>query len=547
MKFFTKYFTACKFYGEPLALILAVNVLVYLFFGCYFEGYEGLISALVHGTYTQHAVHDWDFDIHFLQLPLYAMVNRHFDNIQVHGIVMVVYNWLALTLFGLVLFRILKLNLKRYHFLLFVLLYAIASVDSIINLSLNRIIIYSIFSILAFVESRRWEGKEINLLGWGLIAISVFYISMIKGEVAALSCFIFIGLSIALGKFNKYQLLPLGIAIFVSAGYLFYLNNYSSEAKQVYFYKEFDFMDRNNVAYEKLTALEKREVALMRDYQMVDKQHLTFDFYDHISKEKHSVVQSLLSGVNKDNYLHTLSVARPNFNIAKRFILFCLIMGVLLLISLPVGRIKWMIWIILILLFPITICLYLAIPVNFLIPYYLIMGVFFVLKSIYVDTNQTLLIGLLAVCLLLILNQEYFDVKKHKQNQKAFQEVTAKLAELEDIYKKPIVINNTMYASYMPANPLGSLERRESLFLNFYFLEAAECYQDNWAARCSCDPFSLKEKLDYVVKNQLIYIVNEEDFNFMAQYMSEKYGLVMRKEDIGDFNERLKICKLTLL
>ena len=60
-----------RFYARPFLLLVAVNLLLYLLLGTYFEEYEGFFSTILQGTYTLPGDAWWDTTNHFLILFLY--------------------------------------------------------------------------------------------------------------------------------------------------------------------------------------------------------------------------------------------------------------------------------------------------------------------------------------------------------------------------------------------------------------------------------------------------------------------------------------------
>ncbi len=513
-------------------------------FGTNYEDYEGILSSFVHGTYTEHATKDWIMDIHFLLIPLYSFINRVFQNVQIYGIVMVVYNWLSLTFIGLILYRILKVNFKKYNVLLFILIYTLISVDSIVNLSLNRIVVHTTVAVLLFIESRKLERKSIQMLEWTLLILAIILVSLIKAEVAALCCVVFIGVSMFFRRFNRQNLLPLGISVLIAMSYILYMANYAPEAKQTFYYKEFDFIDRNNIEYERLSNAQKQEVKLFREYLVTDKQHFTLDFYDQISQKKKSILENLFTGTSPKNYVNTLKMATPNFLVAYRFIILYFLASLLLLFTIKEERLKWLLILVILALFPLAVCFYLAAPISFLIPYYLLVGSFAILIAIQKGAKFNFILVVLVISTLLVLNKEYFDAKKYNLKQKAFSANLEKIKQSSD-GGELLVINTTMYNNYMPIKPLMKLERQKVLFLNFYFLQSNYCFQDAWYKKCNCDPLSLYEKIKYLIDSKSRFVVENETFQVMKKYLSKKYNFQIQKEDIAVFDDNLNVCLIS--
>ena len=196
--------------------------------------------------------------------------------------------------------------------------------------------------------------------------------------------------------------------------------------------------------------------------------------------------------------------------------------------------------------FPIFICFNSVVPLRFLVPYYSIFGCLNILQ--YVKRNESVKLVLLfcSVLLFYIFFDEIQIKNKYLKMDSKYNETIYKLiyysAKSEN--NKPIIINLLDSDKFIPVKPLAKLPRMNSMFLNIFLFNANDFYINGWNEICKCNALSLKEKIDFIVVNQNLFLIDDKSFLFLKKYFKVKYNTELNKIDLENFDEELKLCKL---
>lgn len=529
-----------KFYSSALLLILLVNLVLFFSFGTYFEEYEGILSTFVNGTYTDYAIKEWNVDTHFLLFWFYSFLNQYVPDVQVYGVVLFTLNCFGLAFFGLVLFRILNINFKNDSIILFIFLYCLVAIDYSVNLGSTRIAFIIAVSVFAFIQSYFFEKKLLRLYHWIFFLIIFLFISLMRVEIVLLTTLSYLVILLFHCRLNKHVLFFLFIVSAVYISYNVVANCFLNEARQVYYFKEFDFIDRDNINYKDLTKLQLMDVEAFKQYLISDKEHFSLLFYDSIELNK--------SRFNLDSILSTFSNSIKAFKISWMYLLMAFISCFILWLSDYRNKITRFFYIGFCLFFPLILCLYLTIPQRFLVFYYSVISVLnFVLVAREIRYQKPVLF-VCGLFIILFANSEIEISKRYKTVDERVQLASLKLKSLGERIgiNTPIVINTTEYMGrYFPVKPLGKLEPQNAIFLSFWYFGSYNCYTDKWERLCNCNPLSLKEKIDYVITSKSVFITDEKTFLFLKDYLNLKYNRQLVKTDIDIFDGELKLCRLS--
>ena len=71
-----------------------------------------------------------------------------------------------------------------------------------------------------------------------------------------------------------------------------------------------------------------------------------------------------------------------------------------------------------------------------------------------------------------------------------------------------------------------------------------DCYIDKWNEACNCDALSLKDKVDYIIAKEAIFIIDDPTLEFMIKYFKTKYNKNLIATKMAAFDEELNIYKL---
>lgn len=536
MRVFTKNDISNNF--KIIAILFAINIIIYTFFGSYLEEYEGMLSSFVHGTYTHYAVREWNIDAHFLLFGLYSYINQFFPNLQIYAIILFLYNLFALTAFGLTLYHIINIRAFKYPFLFFCILYCIIAVDYILNLGSTRIAFLMTVSLIAYVELKRLQAVKISRTKWILLIVLLCYFCLIKVEIILLTFIVYIFLLILHKRFYYQVLLLLTVVLLVMFLYNIIISNYLNEARQVFYYKEFDFFDKNNIYYEHLTKLQYLNVEAFKKYLILDKEHFTMSFYNSIALPQGigtmlSIVSLFFDSLG--SYLNSLP-----------YLIFALISGLILVLN-NKNRKLWFMQVAFCFLFPFTLSIVIIVPERVLIPYYSIIGIVNILIICNCEKSFKYAIFLSAITCFFSIK---YDIRTKFENEKiaqAAQTSVNKISLLNLKYKldKPLIVNTIEYRGrFFPIKPFYKNNRQNAIFLNFFFFNSYNCYLDAWKEVCNCNPLSLSEKVDFIISSGSLFVISDEAFIFLQKYFLQKYNKKIIRIHIDDFDKDLKVCRL---
>lgn len=535
-----------SFYAKALLLLILINTLFCLILGTYFEEYEGVNSASIMGLYTHPCRNFADFSNHYLIIRLYEYLSWQFPQIQVYGWFMFAYNWISSLLMGLVLFRILKVNLSLDNWLLFVLLYLLLAADNLLNLSSTRITFVSITTLFAYIESCRLNGEQIGLKARTLLIVLMLFITLMRAEAVMLSTMLYLFILIVNKRFYTLSLLPLiaGIAVFLSFNYVV-THCVNTEEKLVVF-KEKEILDRTNIDFDKLvpgSALQL-EVEAITEHALFDKVHFTPAFYDAIAYSRGSIgLKSITDGLKPISFLHTLLNSAMESYPVWRMLLFYLFSCLLLLRvrkQLQPFRAYWLLGFI-----PLLICFYTIVPLRFLMPFYAVLACLNLFLYIRKEGPGSRVLAGIFLCCCLVM---YGEAGKSRYYQLKYDKFHKFQLHLQALNRKrpdvPAVIYNADFEKIFPVRPLEKLVHPNTLLLNFYWYIAYDFYREKWKEYCHCDPLSIKDKTDYLVSTQAPLIIDTASLHFMQKYFKSKYAVGVEGRGFTRFDEESGVCTL---
>ena len=541
-----RFYQLYHFYKKPLLIVSILNLIFSVVFTTHFEEYEGIFSSFVQGIYTTPSIKEWNVDVHFFLYGFYAYINQYFPTIQVYGIILLIYNFVSLTFIGFILYRILRINLNNESLWVFIMLYSILSIDNIVNLSTNRIAFVLLAATFGFIESSINQHKKISKIKTIFILCVMLFVSLLRFDFAILASLIYLLLAILHRRFNRFIFISFFVSISITLLYNFIMMNYMSEARQIYYYKELDFVMRNNYDYKQFTNLQTLEVNAFY-HAIFDKVHMTWDFYNSISlRGKDKGFFSLFYGLNTYAFINTFKKSVVEYEAAWYFILFSITSALFLIKKQTGKRLFWITHLIITILFPTLVCFYVVTPLRFLVPYYSILGVFYLCIYLYYFKLDNYVSILSALALIVIAFYAFAAKKNYHQKDEVIINSIKKIEALNvtQNYKLPIIINNFDPTKFFPENPYLQIKKQNVLFLNLYYFMSYDCYIDKWNEACNCDALSLKDKVDYIIAKEALFIIDNSTLEFMINYFKMKYNKNLIANKIEAFDKELNIYKL---
>jgi hypothetical protein len=499
--------------GYILLGCFILSLLLHFILPVSLESYEKFFSVFASGTYTDFGIYDYDVDVHFLLFSLYSVINKIFPEIQVYGYVMILYNIISLVLFGYVLFGIISDRFSSSVLMVtFPVLFICIASFQIVNLSTTRIVFISCFSIFYLMQFELLTVKHKKIF----IFFIFLFISLLRIDATLLSAIIFLMISLFLNRIKIYFFIPLLVSLSVFACFNLILDRSEREDKKVYYYKELDLLDRNNIDYNSITKEDSIYLSLFTQYGITDANHFKLSYINGLLKTNSS--NFLNSFINLDLYVNTLFYSLADIYDGKWLILFCLSLIIITFIQIR-PTFKMSLFLILLFFFPFLLCFYISVPLRFIEPYYILLSVMlltFRLKDKFY---------LVSVIILLVISYQKIihSVDLYKVNKISFTTNYEYLLS-HKVKNKPIVVESIELNEFFSPDPLFNSKKMDVVFLNMGFLNSYVCYKSSWTRLCNCNPLSLIDKLEYISQHEIEIILNEDDVKVYQKYLKSYWN-----------------------
>lgn len=517
---------------------LLLCFLLFGILGSFYSDYDTLIYLIGYGIYTDYPFHDFIIDTYFLIGPYVAFINSRFPELQFLDIFSLTMNIAAITVLGSIVFK--KLIVRQYqplfyftYFLIFIILFS----DHILNLNTTRIVFLGMAGVLMldyFVRSRSWRH-------YFAFCSSIILLSLLRLDAALLSAVIYTLFILTLGTFRSYRIIPLIITLFVFALFHFLVVNFTSEAKQMFYYSELDMFDRNNIAYSRLSEQDALVISLLR-YQIFDTYHFSREFVNKVIDYN---INPFLNGILPRNFISTFKESLSDYRNVMPLLITAVLLSIIYL-GTSCTRLKHKLFVGFYLFLPLLINLYIITPTRFLAPYYtlVILITLINIKGEILENYKFIILLIVTFGLslrsLMLLHLFY---TQHVSQSTLFQN---KLDALEAVHQgQPIILERFAPENDFP-NPLDKMKRRNMAFLNMFYLASFECYQSRWKRLCQCNPLSLREKMSYIANQQVPFVSVDFILPVYEKYFCEMYGLTIRFTKQQNLMKRWNVYKVEL-
>lgn len=543
-------FTNNKIFEQKKSLIfslLILNCLYFLIFSANYEDYESIFSTYIQGIYTNPFIKEWNSEIHFILISIYAFFNKYLPNIQLYGFILIFYSLFTNVFCGVQLFKLINKsnNLSKNNLLFFFILYSILIIDNIINLSTTRIAFLLIAGIIGHIELLRIENKKLDKTTWIYISLLVLFASILRSECVIIFSFIYM---IFLTLNRRYFILAfvpiiIGLLIFIAINII--LTFYVSEARYVLYHKELDIIFRGKLTSQSQYFNINLETEAIK-HLFIDKELFQLKTYNLLFKEPTtSNSHNLFNGLNLSTYKNTLVNSINDYKRSFVFIIFSV--GILFYVAITElkNNIRIHLLNLFTLIFPLILCYYTSTPSRFLVPYYSVIGIANVI--IYVNNrNSRKFITYCSIILLFVIINGFYEIKNYNTINSNFENYTSAIQNLQkkESNNNPVIICNIDLNKFFPVKPIELNKIKNVLFLNFFLSNSYDCYIDKWNSVCNCNPLSIEEKVDYIVDNENLFIVDDATFQFMQKYFQIKYHKKLVQFNVSKFDDELNVCNL---
>jgi hypothetical protein len=533
---------------------LVINIVFTVCLGSYFEAYEGVFSSMVSGMYTAPCLHEWFNDVHFLLFPVYAYVNQFFPNVPGYGVVLICLNNIALLLTGIALFKSLERLIPANAFSIFLALYLFISLENLLNLSTNRIVFYLFLGVCWNNELLAGQPDSKRKFLKFFLWLAMLVACLLRYEVVLICSVVYIGIMFVLKRTGPAVFIPLALGVSVLIAYNIYLSRYAPEAKRVSIIRELQFVDRNDVEWERLPGHLASEVEAFKRYGTMDEIHFNWNFYDSVSiKKDDASFFKLLGGVNAGSFFSILNTSVIHIKNIWYIVLFIVLPAVILLKYERHPNYRYRLLLPAILLLPVVMCLYELVPARIVVPFYsilLMLNFLFMLQVTEIRKSRLYFFGL-AVLLMFTVKNVYESRLQYLHMHRAYRTAMEKLNELTKPVSVPeqhpakLFIYQIQLDKFFPVCATSSIAPHDITFVNFYYFASYTCYLEYWDHLGVKNPLSLLEKMIYVAENKSMLVATEESVGYSVAYLKNKYGITLTSRFIDSFDKELNIYRLS--
>lgn len=503
--------------------------------GVYFDFYEGLFACFVSGDYFS-PITDREIDLHFLLLPLYARINAFFPTKFVYGYFLLFFTIIILIYAYNIVIRYLKgTKYSLFYGLFLLLIFALVCFSSLSTIKITVILAGAIISdvILFNIKNR---GNIFNYLKYVVLTIIV---CLLRLDIAVLLTFFLFISSLLSSRHIKQTII---ISLISAAFFLSHkvMLSKTSEAKKIFFYKEYELFDREQFNEVSLTENEKMSLSMLRFLAISDTLVYNSAFIAKVTEQPGNLMSSYLSNTNTKSALNILKKSAEAFFLSLPYIITAFIGIIMVLFSDAVFRMK--IFFILLTIFPLMISFISVIPDRFLTSYYITLSA---VLSIYFYLKNKVVTWLLTVSLMVI--SVIFSIKSIQKNQsdeRLYQESVASLSKLNTEGGKPII--ESLNYQFFPKCIFSERPKSDAAFLNAYLFNSYEAYNRRWQSMQVNNPLSLEEKMALIARKKMLLIMEQPRVNVYMEYFKKYYNIELVFSYNRPFNEHLNIYQVEI-
>jgi hypothetical protein len=331
--------------------------------------------------------------------------------------------------------------------------------------------------------------------------------------------------------------------VFVFLSYNIVIQEFTNEPRKAAYLKEFQFIDRNDICYDKLDSAQHEEVLAFRTYHLMDKIHFTLKFYDDVSASAHKYkTNDLLQGISVHSFKSMLWSSYWNLHSVWFIVLLYLLTAWLTVFKLYGANKRYWVLVLFFTFFPILLCMYVLLPTRFLMPYYAVLSAMHIILLLHNNILNRMVYLYALIALVLLLREVKDNSIHYRQLEKTYKQTLSHLSKMSK--DKQVVINEIDADKFFEINPFSKRQELNVVFLNLYYLAAFDCYADLWRNKYERDPFSLKDKVDYVIANNYDLIIRKQTLEYLQKYLKGKYNKCIVPENISRFDQELITCKI---
>lgn len=506
-------------------LYFAISFYLFEKFGTW-NSVEGLLAAVYSNALYPIS---WDYSLMdstlFFPPLLYPIYSKYFFETQIHSYIT----------FGVAFFLIVKIFLQSRTLLtnsfyskfnkevlsIFILVLLLPNLLCL-STSSNAILVFLVFTIKYFKDTEDFYKKAFLFLFAVILRLDI---------VVLLSYFLSVILIIMNWKIKLKYLYPFIAALIIYFIFNIYLKLFASESYQSFYFFELEIMDKKNFSLEKIAKTDALQLYYFVTAGIINDQVFTLDFYKRILEvNQNNLINSFL---NLQLFFNTFTASIPEILLTKSIIVFSFFLKLNILIKRSACKVK--IVSILMFLFPFSLCFFVILPNRFLSPYYSIISIlylFYIVRN-YRPTaiSLALLLGIAVICTYMNINSSYILAKS---NHDIYEKTIVKVQLINQKYPKKqlftgdLASNNYLFFPYKATakTPITNVH-----YINYLYFSTFDSFKDEWKEICHCNPYSFKEKLEYIASTNSLIMLDKK----MTVTYSEYYKKLYNQELI--FNE----------
>lgn len=498
-----------KYISLPILLYISSTFLLIFYSYCNTEDYASLFSAMIAKEYYPASNDFFWFDVNLFILPLISFINSFVPGVQVFGY----YLFFTTFLIGIIYIKVIdkQNNLNTLHKNIISYIFIIIQTSNFISLSSTRVAVLSI-ALFFFLYFKEKTSKSILLFLFLLCII-------IRVDALALLSVLYIIICTVINKeFTFKSLLPfIGTIIFLII-YNSILSIYASEAIKSFYYYELELMDHSNFNIDLLNKKNKIIISLLRNYLIFDKSIFKISFLKNIISIDSSHISNVI--LNPKLYINTLKNSIEDLLLSYEIIT----ISIILTIFSTIKQRKIIYFIIL--LFPLVACLYISLPLRFIVSYNMVFIIYMIAKIKTATINKYKYSVLLTISVLVLIHN-FKIINIYNKERESFETSIHITNKLKKLYGEKLYFENFYYRSwrFTTTDINYRYTNNQFHFINFGYAQMFESYSTKWKDEGCKNPLSIPDKINHIIQNGNKIIVDDIKYEkIYSDYLKEIYN-----------------------
>lgn len=493
------------------------SVILFLTIGQW-DGNEGLMSSIYAGNLLPASKDYLLLDTPLLLEPFFYNIHSKLTNkYQLHAYFTFIICFISIVSINSSIRSFLRKNNFNKLYLLFI--YILIFIILLPNLLLISTTRNAVLLFLAFAT---------NVVIYGKIKSNqyvILFLAIIMRLDAVVLLSFFLGLFLCLKdkniKIRNFISFTIALCCYIVLNVT--IRTYSSDSFQSFYFYELEIFDKTNYIVDQISSYDYAQLYYFINYGILNEKIFDPDFYERILNTNYSHIFNSIFDIRL--YKNALVASIPELMLSLGVVSTCFIL--LLFVVYFIHNIKDKFIAIIIFLLPSLACFYILIPNRFLTPYYGFVMIMY-LVFLFWRIKDRLLMTLFAV--LIVLGVTYDILKNYElgvHKQKIYDKTMLKLEEIDRVYPNEKIYVGNLFSQeylYFPISVNVKMQHINAHFINYLYFAAFSSYSNDWKATCKCNPYSFKEKVEFIAYSGSKILLEERMVKIYKEYFLKLTG-----------------------